>query len=440
MCPSHCKINTCLLTGLAQSPTSRRSTLEDRSNMSFDRSLKIRIAGRFRTRKRSLRYNMSGDTTPLRQRRRNARYSSVYMSSAEASPLFNTPPSTHRGGIPNPLSHMQNDLGRSSVNPLAAISIEVATKELDRLASRVEEASIMRRAVDARPESLKISGQSSAQSIKSATPDVKGFFISGTMTESISTKLTSAVVSPTSPSATPQNTPISGVGTPRDNITGALHALRRYRRRKTSSKLSEIYTYEGIPEDAEEEVFLSASTSPYGPTTSCTDSRSGPLGSSLLSPRSPYGYADSYKRGASPDARIDPVDQAFERALLTQDQPPKVIQAHSKASRSKTPGLHVEFAEPLSGCPTGTTESPDDRYLSPGLRPFLRSTSSYPSLSGECRVDLVSLGCGSTNLVSQSDAMGPVVPTINMEAQQKPNLALEGAICEPKLVAGSDND
>lgn len=394
--PSAIPVDVCLLTELTQSHTPRRSTLEDRSHMSFDNSLKDKIAGKFRTHKRSLRYDMSGDTIPSRRKRRDARYSSVHMSTAESSPLFNTPASFYRGEDPNPLSHIQADPGGSFVNPLAATSIEVATNQLDRLASRAEGTSIKRRAVDERPESLNISEEPSAQNMRSATPDVKSFFISATPTELISTNLASAGVNPDSPTVTPQNTPISGVGTPRDNITGALHALRRYRRRKITSKLSEIYTYEGIPEASEDEAFLSASTPAYKPSPSGTDSRNGPSGRWFASPRSSCGHAGDLQEGVTLEAKNEPVNQPVGMALLTKDNPPKAIQSHKMSPRSNTCSVHVESAEPLRQCPgLEITGGPGHQFLSPGLRPFLRSTSSYPSLSGVSRVDIVSLEGGS---------------------------------------------
>lgn len=100
--------------------------------------LETKISRRFHTRNRSSRCDTSCDASVFRRRRRSARYSSAYMSSAESSPLFDTNASCAGGVHHGP---GRADPTQGVVNLLAAVSLMLATAELDRLAVRAGVAS-----------------------------------------------------------------------------------------------------------------------------------------------------------------------------------------------------------------------------------------------------------------------------------------------------------
>lgn len=345
----------------------RNYKMEDRSNSTFDHSLRDRISRRFHTRSRSSRCDTSCDASASRHRRRSARYSSAYMSSAESSPLLNTPASCV-GDIP--LSQVRADPAQSAVNPLAAVSLMLAATELDRLAVRAGAASEKCSALYQSEASN--SGRSSGHVVPPNTPALKSLVSSESVAGCTSTDCATETETPAS---VPLNTPVVGTDTPLDNIAGVLHALRKHCRRKTSSRISEICAPEGIPEASDEEdLFPSVSTSALGPTPSALDSGTDGL-RSLASPTNPTQSA------TVPSSLFDPIDQAFEKARLTQDQPPKVFLGKTVTRRARTPGLRVEFATPPGECvQPETAESPEKDSPGLGARPRLRNSSSHHCL------------------------------------------------------------
>jgi hypothetical protein len=114
--------------------SSQRRPPEDRSNTAMPQSLRDRISKRLQARSLSSRYgDFTFDSSP-RPRRRNDRYSSVYISSAESTPLLNAPV-PNQGQVPAD-AKSQLASWRSAIDPLATASLMLATAELDRLANR----------------------------------------------------------------------------------------------------------------------------------------------------------------------------------------------------------------------------------------------------------------------------------------------------------------
>lgn len=297
------------------------------------------------------------------------------MYSTEASPLFDTH-SSCTGQIP--LNQVRPDPSRSAVNPLAAMSLLAATTELDGLATRVIEASQMRKAYQAMPETP--ISESSPGHAPSSTP-TRGSPFSSTNTPG--TQITSFITgseTPVSPRGTlsaPLNKPVVGISTPSDNILGALQPPRKHRRRKTSSRRSEIYTHEDILEGFDEDHSLSGSISPLGPTHSSTGFGSGNFQSSLTSPTSKDIVPVRRTDDAAPQRSADRVEQAFQQARLTQDELPKVFRGDDGSRRTKIPRLRVGFANLSS---KRQLQKPENFGL--GLRSYLKTSLSYPALRG----------------------------------------------------------
>ncbi|KAJ0116856.1 hypothetical protein J7T55_010007 [Diaporthe amygdali] len=137
---------------------SQRSALEDRSNMAMQHSIMDRISKTFQSR----RYGDFSFDSSSRRRRRNGRHSSVCMSSAESTPLFNALP-PNEGQV---LVGAQSQPGswRSTLDPLATASLMLATGELDRLTNRP---------VSNRSSEILGSGQSSACGVPPNSPAMK---------------------------------------------------------------------------------------------------------------------------------------------------------------------------------------------------------------------------------------------------------------------------
>lgn len=302
------------------------------------------------------------------------------MSSAESSPLFNTPVSCARD---IPLSSVRSDPSRSAVNPLAAVSLMLGTAELDRLAIRAGAAS----------ERYSMRSQTKPQApcrerfpnhaVPPNTPALRSVMSSESVTECTSTILTTETqtsASASQPSVLLLNTSDAGVDASSDDIGATLHALRKHYRRKASSRIPEIFATEGIPEVSDEEDwFPSSSTSALGPTPSALDSGTNGL-HSLGNP------ANSTQSAPIPGAVLDPVDKAFEKARLTEDLPPKTFpdKAVTTWRRIKTIGLRVEFTTPLNECvePEASKITAQQNHEPESqLRP--KPPSSYLSLSEE---------------------------------------------------------
>lgn len=311
-------------------PPPNRSALKDRSNLTIEQSLRDRISRRLHARSRSSRCDMSYDPMASRHRRRSARYSSVCMSSAESSPLCNTPVSCI-GSISS--SQVRADPRHSAVNPLAAVSLLLATTELDRLATRIEESSEMHLGSHSTAETPN-AGKCCGHCVAPNTPTIRGLASRETWTGATSTNLTSETETPRSicqAPTEPLNTPVSNIDTISDGTTSALglFALNKHRRQKTSSRRSEIFSPEGIAEGFGEDMSSSASNSAQDSSAAGPSNSTEPM--TTLS-----------------DVHVDPVKHAFEQVRLNQDKSPKSFEGNAKTRRSKTPGLRIEFANPLA--------------------------------------------------------------------------------------------
>lgn len=320
---------------------------------------------------------MSCDSTASARRCRSTRYSSVCMSSTESSPLFTTPVSGH-GQIPNDLLRSGSD--RGALNPLASAGIMLATNELDRTVSRAEQASEVRFAPSLTPK-----GPGVAMTPLNSTPSIEATSRRSLgLSENVNYSPT--LEGGTCASASDQHSLLIKSPLSR-SLTDALCVLRKSQRRKASSRQSEICTPEDIPEVSDEDLSGSDSASTFTSAVEHTPSelcsRNGGLLSSDANLLSVDGLSIQKDAPAKSDNITDPVDQAFERARLTQGQPPKVMQLPAMTRRSKTPGLRVEFAIPPVALSAPDLEpqspkSPGDANNALGSRPRLHGSSSYP--------------------------------------------------------------
>lgn len=298
------------------------------------------------------------------------------MSSAESSPLFTTPTSGHEQ---IPAERLQSGSIRSVMSPLTCVGAMSVTNKLDQLASRAETPSGLRSAPSLMPNGPErmISPLNSA--IITATPTRRSLSCS----ENLGTSSTLENRILTSTSTSPGALIKSGLSR---NLTGGLHTLKKCQRRKASSRQSEICTPEGIPEVSDEDLSGSDSASAFPSVVECTSSELCSHNSGLQSSDAGLAPVDNHnlrqdESSAKSGQIIDPVDQAFERARLTQEQPPKVLQSQAMARRPKTPGLRVEFANPpvaFSATETNikTPRSSGQGDSGLGSRPSLHGLSS----------------------------------------------------------------
>ncbi|KAF3763690.1 hypothetical protein M406DRAFT_74265 [Cryphonectria parasitica EP155] len=204
----------------------------------------------------------SYNTPSSREGRQNARSSSVSRFSAESNTLSNMPFLCEEENSSRP---GQAHTSQSAVNPLAMSDLRTIMSDLEAVVIRIEAASKMKTtpcstidtSIGRKLLDLTLSSVSRKQSLLSSE-DTIGIPKSS---------LKIAREMPTSLQGTfgyPSSSFVPAVDIPPGNITGALHALRKYRRRKTSSRLSEIYTPARRPEVSGE------ADSPYGLKSGCT--------------------------------------------------------------------------------------------------------------------------------------------------------------------------
>lgn len=292
---------------------------------------------------------MSCDSTGATYKRRGIRYSSVCMSSAESTPLFTSPASGH-GQLPADCHRSGSICGIAS--PLACAGTMLATNELDRLAIQAKEASELRSAPYLTPNGPEVASY----------PLNKASFAAASIRRR------------QSQSEGTGSSPLTG--TP----TGALHFPKKSQRRKASSRQSEICTPEGIPEVSDEDLLSSDSASVFASAVESTPSQPCPRNDSLpssdIASMLAVNLSPQHDDSIASDTLTDPVDQAFERARLTQEQPPKVLQSTTMARRSKTSGLRVEFANPpvVSSAPDLGLKTPSN--LSGTSPPLARAVFS----------------------------------------------------------------
>lgn len=289
--------------------------------MVMPRSLRDRISKRLQARSLSSRYgDFSFDSTP-RRRRRNGRYSSVCMSSAESTPLFNTQaPSQGRVLVD---AKSQPNSWRSAIDPLATSSLMLATGELDRLTNR--------KVSDWSSEMLG-SGQSSACGGPPNSPAMKRL----TPSKQPSLRLNTTSCTPDS-SMTPRNAlPLRIImrsGNSMPQSTG--HGSRG--QRMTSSRFSDVRTPENILEASDKDV--SPTTRTRGelcipPSVGCG---SQPF---FSSPASHAEVANACTKGSNSSFTTIPADQALEQTHLARNDPSKSLCASTSGQRKSTPANH----------------------------------------------------------------------------------------------------
>lgn len=273
------------------------------------RSLRDRISKRLQA--QSLSSSHHGDFTldsSPRRRRRNGRYSSVCMSSAEQTPLFNAPAPGQGQMLVDIKS--QPALWRSTIDSLATASLMLATAELDRLTNRQ---------VSDRSSEVLSSGQSSVCGGPPNSPAMK----SSVPTEKPSFRLITTSCVSERPTV-PRNLLSLGITMRSGNSMPQAGGHSDRRRRKTSSRFSDIRTTENILEASDEDVC--PTTCPPGELF--TPPSLDPGGQTLCPFRvSSTDIVESVCTGASElDLAAVPVDRDLEQTHLTQhERAPKGI-------------------------------------------------------------------------------------------------------------------
>lgn len=271
--------------------------------MMMPHSLRDKISKRLQARSLSSRYGDFTFESSPRRRRRNGRYSSVCVSSAESTPLFNTP--ARRQGQALTDSKSQPSSWRSAIDPLATSSLMLATGELDRLTNRK---------ISDRSSEVLGSGQSSEGGGPPNSPSIKTLAPSGKPSLRLNTTNFAS-----EGSTTPRN-PLSQRITMRSGNSmsqSTAHANRR--QRMTSSRFSDIRTPENILEVSDEDVSPTACTA----GGLCTPPHPNPESQSLYtSLANPTKIVDSVcTRGSGPDLAAIPVVQVIKQTHLTKNEP-----------------------------------------------------------------------------------------------------------------------
>lgn len=294
--------------------------------MVMQHSLRDRISKRLQARSSSSRYgDFTFDSSP-RRRRRNGRYSSVCMSSAEPTPLFN-PPVPNQSQVLGDVKSLPNQW-KSAIDPLATSSLMLATVELDRLTNRQ---------VSDRGSEVPGSGQSSTCGGPPNSPAMKSLVPRENTPSSLNTTSCASEIC-----RSPKNALPLGVTMRSGNSVSqsTAHAVRR--QRMTSSRFSDIRTPENILEASDEDM-LSSTT--FTPGTSCTphslESHNQPLHSSLATPAKIA--QNSCGRGSEPTHAAVPVDRVTEPTILGQADPCKGCFACTSDQFETTPAAHHQM-------------------------------------------------------------------------------------------------
>lgn len=293
--------------------------------MVMPHSLRDKISKRLQARSLSSRYgDFTFDSSP-RRRRRNGRYSSVCVSSAESTPLFNPPAPSHGQGLMDAKS--QPSSWRSAIDPLATSSLMLATSDLDRLTNRK---------VSNRDSEALGSGQSSVCGGPPNSPSVKSLAPS----EQPSLRLNTTNLAAEGPT-TPRNPlPLRiSVRSGNSMSQSTAHAIRR--QRMTSSRFSDIRTPENILEASDEDA---------SPTT-CTPASPSPESQSLCaSLANPTRIFKSGRTGSSePDLAETPVDRVVKQTLSKKNEPSKNARAYTSGQRESTPAAINDVRLKYSG-------------------------------------------------------------------------------------------
>lgn len=295
-------------------------------------SLRDRISKRLQARSLSLRYgDFTFDSSP--RRRRNDRYSSVHMTSAEPTPLFNTPAPCQAQTATDTKS--QPASWRSAIDPLATASLMLATVELDRLTNR----QVLDRSSEVlgSEQSSACGGPPSSPALRSLPPGEKS---------SLRLNNTSCV---SERSIIPRKPLPPGITMRSGNSESQSTAHGSCWRRKTSSRISDIRTPENILEASDEDV----SSTPYivgepGPPPNL-DIGAQPLYSSTASPTEIDQYI-CIERFES-DLGFVPVNRLVEQTSLMQNDPSRGAWATVDASPGKTPELQPQRVSEQCGQP-----------------------------------------------------------------------------------------
>ncbi|KAG6358088.1 hypothetical protein INS49_013972 [Diaporthe citri] len=312
----------------------QRSLLEDRSNMVMPESLRDRISKRLQARSLSSRYgDFTFDPSP-RQRRRNGRYSSVCMSSAESTPLLNAPAPGQGQVIVDAKS--QPNSWRSTIDPLATSSLMLATDQSSEVLG---------------------SGQSSACGEPPNSPAMKSL----APREKPSSRL-SATSCASERSTLPMNPLPLGITMTSGNRISQSTTHGGRRQRMTSSRFSDVRTPENIIEASDEDVSPPTCT----PGDLCVlPSRcpgSQPLKSSMTSPTEIAKYSCTAEMG--PGLAFVPVDRVVEQTRSTQNDPSNCFWASTSGQNESM--LNVYDNIPLNdGGQTQARKSPT-RHLHTG--------------------------------------------------------------------------
>lgn len=294
--------------------------------MVMPHSLRDRISKRLQARSLSSRHgDFNFDSSP-RQRRRNGRYSSVYMSSAESTPLFNTHAPSQGQVLMDAKS--QPNSWRSAIDPLATSSLMLATSDLDRLTNRK---------VSDRTSEMLGSGQSSVCGGPPNSTAMKSL----TSSEQPSLRLNPANYAPER-SMTLRNALPLGITMRSGNSMSQSTGNGSRNQRKTSSRFSDIRTPENILEASDEDVSLTTCTpgdlsAPPGLNTS-----GQPLQFSLASPTEPVEHSCATKSG--PGLSVFPVDQLVEQTRSAQNDSSKCLFASTSGQRENIPAVYDKMS------------------------------------------------------------------------------------------------
>lgn len=289
--------------------------------MAMSHSLRDRISKRLQARSlTSSRYgDFTFDSSP-RRRRRNGRFSSVCVSSAEPTPLFHAPAPSQGQVLVDTKS--QPTPGRSTIDPLATASLMLATVELDRLTNRQ---------VSNQSSEVLGSGQSSVCGGPPSSPALNSLV--SAVKPSMKLDTTSCV----SGRFTIPRKPISvGMNMRSGNCISQAAAHSDRMQRKTSSRFSDTRTTENILEASDEDVSPATCT----PGESCTPTNLDP-GSQALCPSmaSPTEIAESVFTGVwEPGLAAVPVDQGLEQTRSTHpNDAPKGFWASTGTQNERIP-------------------------------------------------------------------------------------------------------
>lgn len=312
-------------------------------------SLRDRISKRLQARSLSSRYGDFTFDSSLRRRRIN-RYSSVYMTSAEPTPLFNSP-APCQAQMPTD-TKSQPAPWRSAIDPLATASLMLATVELDRLTNR--QVSDRNSEVLGSGQSSACGGPPSSPALRSLPPGDKS---------SLMLNNTSCV---SERSIIPRKPLPPGITMRSGNSVSQSTAHGGCRRRKTSSRISDIRNTENILEASDEDES----------STSCLVGEPCPHPSLEIGAQSPYcstaspaetvGYICA--EGSESCLEVVPVNRLVEQTGLMQNNPSRGSGASVNASSGKTPKLQLNIFSEQCGQPQAR-KSPTNQLHTGALTP-----------------------------------------------------------------------